>query len=61
MSEILELQHKLQDTSATIAQLEQAIAANPTSDILRLNLESLSKRFDILDAEFKTLAARRAK
>jgi hypothetical protein len=55
MSEILELQHKLQDTSAAIAQLERAIAANPSSEALRLNLESVTKRFNVLESEFKTL------
>jgi hypothetical protein len=35
MSELLELQHKLQDTSATIERLERALAAEPGSEFIR--------------------------
>lgn len=60
MSELLELQHKLQDTSATIAQLERALAADPNSAILRLNLESVVTRFGRLEVDFHSLANRHA-
>ncbi len=60
MSEILELQHKLQDTSATISQLERALIANPESPALRLNLDSVVKRFKSLESEFNALAAHEA-
>jgi hypothetical protein len=60
MNELLELQHKLQDTSAMIAQLERAIVADPQSDLLRLNLESVVNRFSWLESEFRELASRAA-
>ena len=50
MSEQLELQQKIQDTHATIAQLEEALAADPGSLILRLNRESVINRLSRLNA-----------
>ena len=60
MSELLHLQHKLQETAAAIAQLERAVAANPAAPILRLNLASIVNRRDELEAEFLRLADRRS-
>jgi hypothetical protein len=60
MSEILELQHKLLDTSATISQLERALLAEPESPVLRLNLDSVVNRFNHLESEFHVLADRQA-
>ena len=50
MSEHLELQQKIQDTHTTIAQLEDALAADPGSPILRLNRESVINRLSRLNA-----------
>lgn len=50
MSELLDLQYKLQDTSAAISQLEHELAANPNSPIVRINLESVQNRFQRLEA-----------
>ena len=60
MSELLELQHKLQDTASTITELERALSVEPDSLGLRLNLESVVKRFDELQAEFQDLADQKA-
>ena len=60
MSELLELQHKLQDTVSTIAQLEGSLARNPDSLGLSLTLESVVKRLDELQADFQDLADRKA-
>jgi hypothetical protein len=60
MSELLELQHKLLDTSATISQLERALLADPQSPVLRLNLDSVVNRFNRLENEFHALATREA-
>ena len=60
MSELLELSHRLQDTSSAVAQLERALAEHPDSPVLRVNLESVSKRFDQLQTEFNEMADRRA-
>ena len=60
MSELLELQHKLQDTASTITKLERSLAQNPDSLGLSLTLESVVKRFEELQADFKDLAARKA-
>ena len=58
MSELLELRHKLQDTASTITQLERSLALDPNSLGLSLTLESVVKRFDELQADFKDLADR---
>ena len=56
MSELLELQQQLQDTSATIARLEKALAASPGSLAVQLNLRSVLKRFSRLEQEFGRIA-----
>lgn len=56
MSELLELQRKLQDTTATITELERRIVQRPQSRGLRLSLESLVKRREDLQADFDELA-----
>ena len=58
MSELLELNHRLQDTSSAITKLELALAKHPDSPVLRLNLESVWKRFDQLQAELDEFADR---
>ena len=52
MSELLKLNHRIQDTSSVIAKLELALAKHPDSTALRLNLESAWKKFNQLQAEF---------
>ena len=56
MSELLELQHKLQDTASTITKLERSFAQQPNSVGLRLTLESVVKRYRQLEADFRDLA-----
>lgn len=60
MSELLELSHRLQESSSAIAQLERALTKHPDSPSLRVNLESVSKQFGQLEAEFHALADRQA-
>ncbi len=60
MSELLELRHKLQDTASTITKLERSLAQDPDSLGISLTLESVVKRFDELQADFKDLADRKA-
>jgi hypothetical protein len=60
VSALLELQQKLLATSATIGQLERAVAAEPDSIALRLNLSSVTNQFEVLQAEFLALATRQA-
>ena len=50
LSEIQELQRKLQDTRTLIAKLELALARDPESAILRLNLASVVNRSVSLEA-----------
>lgn len=56
MSMVLELQRKLQDTLATIVELERRIVKAPNSRGLHLSLESVVKRRKELEAEFNELA-----
>ena len=51
--ELLELRRKLQDTRSMIAQLKRAIAEHPDSLALKVNLESVFKRFDELHADLQ--------
>ena len=60
MSELLELQRKLQDTAATITELERRILQRPDSRGLRLSLESVVKRREDLQADFNELADRKS-
>ena len=60
MSELLELSHRLQDTSSAITQLERALAEHPDSPVLKVNLESVVKRFYELQADFQNLADQKA-
>lgn len=57
MSEILNLQQKIQETGALIAQTERAFAADPTSFGLQLSLRSLEKHKRDLEEEFRQVAA----
>lgn len=56
MSRLLELQEKLRDTSAAIAELERAAIKEPYSPSLGLMAKSLEKRRLVLDSEFSTEA-----
>ena len=56
MSELLELQYKLQDTVSQMTQLERSVAQSPDSLGLRLSLQSVVKRFDELQGDFQDLA-----
>jgi hypothetical protein len=60
MSRLIEIQEQLQDASATLAQIEQAIAANPQSYGLVINGRSVKKRFRELESEFHQLTAEAA-
>lgn len=55
MPDILELQEKLQDTTAAIAQLERVIIENPDTPSLAANLRSLHKRREALESDFLEL------
>jgi hypothetical protein len=56
MIKLLEIQEKLRDTTAAIAQLERAVVKEPNSFSLKIMAESLKKRQSILDAEYATEA-----
>jgi hypothetical protein len=58
MSEIREIQEKLQDTNAAIARIERSIAANPHFPSLVANLRSLEKRREDLQRDFRAEAHR---
>lgn len=54
MSRILELQEKLQDTSAAIAELERALSEDPGSSSIIRSMRSVEKRYKDLEADFIT-------
>lgn len=56
MPDLLDIQEKLQDTSAAIARIQRAMAANPTIPSLTANLRSLQKRWDDLQEDFRAAA-----
>jgi hypothetical protein len=56
MPRLLDLQSKLQDTNAAIAQLERALAHDPASKSLRVSMQSLQKRAHNLEADFHEAA-----
>src|SRR6266404_3688830 len=56
MADILEIQEKLQDTTAAIAHLERSIVANPDAETLTATLRSLYKRQELLESAFLDLA-----
>jgi hypothetical protein len=58
MSQILDIQEKLQDTGAAIAQLEKAVALGPQSPSLIAMRKSLEKRLRNLEADFQIAASR---
>ena len=60
MSALLELSDKLKETSAALSHLERALAEHPESPALRINLASVSKRFEQLQADFHNLADRKS-
>jgi hypothetical protein len=57
MSELAEIQEKLQDTVATLAALENDIALHPDVAALRLNYQSIDKRRKKLEAELAAAAS----
>jgi len=57
MNSILDLREKLQDTHAAMAQLRNAISANPTDEGLVLMAESLVRRQEQLEEAFSQAAA----
>ncbi|HUY91932.1 MAG TPA: hypothetical protein VMV10_24540 [Pirellulales bacterium] len=57
MSRILDLQEKLQDTSAAIAEFERAVAHEPDSVSLAAMLKSFAKRKQQLEDDFRSTAA----
>ncbi len=52
MSRLLELQERLRDTSAAIAELERASVKDPHSPTLGVMADSLKKRQSVLDSEY---------
>ena len=52
MSKILEIQERLQDTNAAIAQMEKAAVADPSSPSIGAMRMSLEKRLRTLETEF---------
>jgi hypothetical protein len=56
MSELLDVQQKLQDTVAMLAELERAVAARPDDPYLALNMKSIQKRRRQLEEQFSALA-----
>ncbi len=58
MNELLDLQHKLQETHAALVQLEREIAKEPRSRSLEITTRSLEKRYRQLEAEFLAAANR---
>ena len=56
MSEILEIEEHLADTVCAIVHLNRKLALSPDDFLLRLNIESIFKRFDKLEAEFMDVA-----
>lgn len=57
MSDLLDIQGKLQDTAAMLAQLERDFARRPGSLGVQLNIESLEKRKQKLEAELSSATA----
>jgi hypothetical protein len=56
MIRLLELQERLRDTSAAMAELERASVKEPNSPSLMVMAESLRKRKSVLDSEYSTEA-----
>jgi hypothetical protein len=57
MSDLLDLQEKLRDTSAAIAQYERAVAKGSSPSVIS-GLRSLKNRLSTLEAEFLNIAKR---
>jgi hypothetical protein len=56
MPDLLDIQEKLQDTSAAIARVQRAIVENPDHRSLAANLRSLEKRWSDLEENFREAA-----
>lgn len=56
MSNLLDIQSQLRDTSEAIAKSEQAVASEPTSAAARTMLRSFEKRRRVLEEDFFTAA-----
>lgn len=57
MTRLLALQHRLQDTGAALARLEQEFASTPADEGLALSLRSMERRFAAQQQEFSEVAA----
>ena len=57
MNQLLDIQEKLQDTSAALARLSGDIVRHPNSNALRWDLKSLEKRRDALESQLLSAAA----
>lgn len=58
MPDLLDIQEKLQDTSAAIARAQRTLAKNPSIPSVAANLRSLEKRWNDLEYNFRTVADR---
>jgi hypothetical protein len=58
MPDLLDIQEKLQDTSAAIARAQRALAQNPSIPSVAANLRSLEKRWGDLEQNFRAVADR---
>ena len=56
MSELAEIQTKIQDTNAAIARLERMMVDGPNLPSLLANMRSLQKRYKKLESDFVTAA-----
>ena len=56
MSELLEIEEQLRDTSEAIAKTEQAVATDPSSAAARSMLRSFERRRQRLESEFSAVA-----
>ncbi|HEY1380571.1 MAG TPA: hypothetical protein VGF55_27465, partial [Gemmataceae bacterium] len=57
MSALLDIQEKLQDTAAMLAELERELARFPNDRGLRLNYQSVEKRKVKLESELEAVTA----
>jgi hypothetical protein len=57
MSALLDIQEKLQDTAAMLAELERELARFPDDKGLRLNYQSIEKRNGRLESELAAVTA----
>jgi len=58
MTELVEIQEKIQATTEAISRLERQMAAQPARPSLLANMKSLQNRYTALEADFAAAAAR---